>query len=157
MNRQLLKHKGYSGSIDVSLEDSCLFGEVLFIKDTVVYHGATLSELSEAFKEAVEQYIADCNELGRDPNKPFSGSFNVRVKSETHRELALLAFRRGESLNQIVSQACDNFIRVVEFAQNGKLSLDITHHHKVQCSISQEVGERMPFKKEPTWRPQVVA
>ena len=31
MNNQL-KHKGYIGSIEASLEDNCLFGKILFIK-----------------------------------------------------------------------------------------------------------------------------
>lgn len=44
MNNQL-KHKGYIGSIEASIEDNCLFGKLLFIKALVSYEGKTVAEL----------------------------------------------------------------------------------------------------------------
>jgi len=38
VNNQL-KHQGYIGSIEASLEDNCLFGKILFIKALVSYEG----------------------------------------------------------------------------------------------------------------------
>lgn len=56
----LLQHKGYYGSIEVSPEDHCLFGRLQFIKALVSYEGQTLAELEVTFKEAVDDYLSTC-------------------------------------------------------------------------------------------------
>lgn len=106
-NTETLKYKGYLGSIVPSLEDGCLVGEVLFIRDTIIYEGESLKELQESFKYVVDQYLADCKTLGREPNKTFSGTFNVRVGPERHKALACLAYKLGKSNNQILCDAID--------------------------------------------------
>ncbi|OTJ34353.1 toxin-antitoxin system HicB family antitoxin, partial [Pseudomonas aeruginosa] len=73
MNNQL-KHKGYIGSIEASLEDNCLFGKILFIKALVSYEGKTVAELDTAFREAVDGYLATCKSRGQTPEKPSKGS-----------------------------------------------------------------------------------
>ena len=78
MNNQL-KHNGYIGSIEASLEDNCLFGKVLFIKALVSYEVKTVAELDAAFREAVEDYLTTCQALGQTPEKPCKCSFNVLV------------------------------------------------------------------------------
>jgi predicted HicB family RNase H-like nuclease len=103
----LLKHKGYIGSVEVSLGDACLHGKILFIQDIVTYEGQTVSELKQAFVEAVEDYLATCEELGREPQKPFSGSFNVRVGPELHKAAAEQAYRENISLNELVKCALE--------------------------------------------------
>ena len=46
-----LKYKGYSGSVEYSEEDSCLFGKVLGLKkDCITYEGETISELKSDFE-----------------------------------------------------------------------------------------------------------
>jgi predicted HicB family RNase H-like nuclease len=63
-----MKHKfeyqGYYGSAEVSVEDNLLHGHLLFIKDVVSYAAKTPADLEQAFKEAVEDYLATCAELG---------------------------------------------------------------------------------------------
>ncbi len=102
-----LKYCGYTGSIEVSIEDGCLHGRILFIDDIVTYEGQTVGEIAAAFRESVDRYIAHCKETGKQPNKPYSGSTNVRIGQERHRALAQLAFRRKSSLNDLICQAVD--------------------------------------------------
>ncbi len=102
---QTLKHRGYQGSVDVSLEDKCLFGKILFIDDSVSYEGETLLELEEQFQEAVHVYLETCEELGRNPDKPYSGTFNVRVGPERHVAAVKAAYTAGMNLNEFVGQA----------------------------------------------------
>lgn len=108
--KNTFSYKSFEGSMEVSAEDQCLYGEVLFIKDTIVYHGATFQELEAAFRIAVDDYIQDCAALNRDPNKPFSGSFNIRIGSELHRSLALFSFKKNISINNAVTQAVEMII-----------------------------------------------
>ncbi|KTC36860.1 antitoxin HicB [Pseudomonas sp. ABAC21] len=114
MNNQL-KHKGYIGSIEASLEDNCLYGKVLFIKALVSYEGKTVAELDAAFQEAVDDYLAPCQALGQTPEKPCKGSFNVRVGHDLHLAAALEATRKKVTLNDLTRQALNEFLQ-----QHGK-------------------------------------
>jgi predicted HicB family RNase H-like nuclease len=100
--RRTLEHKGYTGSVDFSLEDDVLHGKILFINDLVNYEGSTLQELQKAFEEAVDFYLATCAEEGVAPDKPCSGTFNVRISQELHKQAQTEAARRGLSLNDFV-------------------------------------------------------
>jgi len=105
-----LTHNGYAGSVDVSVEDDCLHGRILFIDDIVTYEGNTVPEVAAAFKAAVDRYIAHCKDMGKEPNKPYSGTFNVRVGPQRHRAMAQRAYREKTSLNELFCQATDLFL-----------------------------------------------
>ena len=65
----------------------------------------------KAFHEAVDSYLEDCNNLEKAPDKPFKGSFNVRVNPELHKEVSLYALQHGDTLNGVVRKALDVFIK----------------------------------------------
>ena len=100
-----LEYKGYTGSIEYSKEDELLYGRVLGIKGLISYEGQTGHELEDDFKEAIDVYLADCKETGKIPEKPFKGSFNVRIPSKLHQEAALLAMQDKMSLNNFVAES----------------------------------------------------
>lgn len=97
-----LTYKGYSGSVDISVEDNCLHGKIEFINDLVTFEGSSPIELKSAFEEAVDRYLAYCKKTGTVPDKPFSGSFNVRTGAALHRQSAQVAASKGISLNEHV-------------------------------------------------------
>jgi predicted HicB family RNase H-like nuclease len=97
-----LTYQGYSGSVDISIEDNCLHGKIEFINDLVTFEGLTPIELKTAFEEAVDRYLAYCKKTGTVPDKPFSGSFNVRTGAALHRLSAQVAASKGVSLNEHV-------------------------------------------------------
>jgi predicted HicB family RNase H-like nuclease len=97
-----LEYIGYLGSFEMDMSDNILHGKLLHIKDLVTYEGASPKELEEQFKLAVEDYIASCEADGIEPDKPFKGSFNIRIRPELHRELARSARESGKSLNDYV-------------------------------------------------------
>lgn len=101
----LLEYKGFLGSVDYSAEDACLTGEVLFIDGTIVYGGESVDEIKAMFEEAVDGYLEMCEQNGIEPQKPFKGSFNVRIDPELHKQAAIAAKCAGQSLNQFVGQA----------------------------------------------------
>ena len=79
-----MNYKGYLGSVEFSLEDNCLFGRLLHVNDLVNYEADSPVLLKKAFKEAVDDYLATCKQLGKEPDKFFKGSFNVRVTPGLH-------------------------------------------------------------------------
>jgi predicted HicB family RNase H-like nuclease len=100
-----LNYKGYTGTIEYSKEDEVLFGKVLGIQALISFEGKTGRELENDFKEAIEDYLAICNENGVVPEKPFKGNFNVRISAELHRKAALLALKDKMSLNSFVAES----------------------------------------------------
>ncbi len=101
----LLEYKGYQGTIEYSKEDDLLFGKVLHIDSLIQYDGSSVSEIKTAFIEAVDGYLAFCEQTGRSPNKPYSGTFNIRIGPDLHRDAAMAAVERGMKLNEFVRDA----------------------------------------------------
>ena len=97
-----LKYKGYLGTIEPDLETGELFGKLAFIRDLITYEAETLKALEQAFKESVDGYLESCTELGKNPDQPFKGTFNVRISPEMHRKAVLAS---SNSLNAFVSDA----------------------------------------------------
>lgn len=59
-----LRYKGFIGSVNFSEEDSVFFGKIEGINGMVNFEGQSVQELTEAFHEAVDDYLAYCEEEG---------------------------------------------------------------------------------------------
>jgi len=100
-----LYYKNYIGSIAFSNEDAVFHGKILGIKSLISYEGESVKTLIKDFHDAVDDYLDLCEQNGVKPEKPYKGSFNVRIGSELHRKAALAASARGISLNTLVEEA----------------------------------------------------
>ena len=100
-----LEYKGYSGSIEYSAEDNLLYGQILGIQGLISYEGVTGKKLEADFKEAINSYLSDCKAAGITPEKPFKGSFNVRIPSKLHQKAALLAMEAKISLDNFITES----------------------------------------------------
>ncbi|MGX4675642.1 type II toxin-antitoxin system HicB family antitoxin [SAR92 clade bacterium H246] len=105
MKQTLLKYKSYQGTVEIDLDEGHLYGEVQFINDVIGYHGDTPPELEAAFIEAVDDYLNDCAELNKLPNRTLSGSFNVRIGGDNHKALAVKSLETGQSINELIKRA----------------------------------------------------
>jgi predicted HicB family RNase H-like nuclease len=101
----LLNYKGYYGSVEYSAEDRVFFGEIEFINDLVTFEATNVDELEKEFKSAIDHYIKTCKKLNREPQKPFKGQFNIRIKPELHKKASIVAIKRKISLNKLVENA----------------------------------------------------
>lgn len=110
--KDMLKYKGYHGSIHFDEEDLILFGKVEFIKALISYEGESAVEIKKAFEEAIDDYILMCKKENINPEKPFKGTFNVRVGEALHEKAAIAAIDRGIKLNEFVRQAIEHELRV---------------------------------------------
>jgi predicted HicB family RNase H-like nuclease len=93
-------YKGYAARIEYSDEDGCFIGHIAGIKDVIGFHEESVKELRLAFEEAVDDYLATCEKLGREPQKPYSGKLMLRVPPEVHAHVAMMAQTHGLSINQ---------------------------------------------------------
>ena len=103
--KDMLSYKGYFGSIHYNQKDRIFYGKIEFIRALISYEGRDGDTLEAAFEEAVEDYLATCSEQGTTPEKPFKGSFNVRIAPELHERVAIAASQHGMSLNRYVAEA----------------------------------------------------
>ncbi len=95
-----MTYKGYSARIEYSDEDECFVGRVAGIRDIISFHGESVKEIRQAFKEAMDFYLETCAERGETPNKPYSGKLMLRVPPELHAGVAAAAEVSGKSINQ---------------------------------------------------------
>lgn len=105
-----MEHKGFAARVGYSEEDGCFIGHIAGIRDVIGFHGESVAELRAAFEEAVDDYLATCKKLGKEPNKPYSGQFRLRLAPELHARAAMLAETRGKSLNTWVSEVIEKSI-----------------------------------------------
>jgi len=103
----ILQYKGYYASLHFSSEDEVFYGKLLGIDDLVNFEGASVKELKKAFYEAVDDYLATCKDLGKEPNKTYKGTFNVRISTDLHKAAAVFASIHNISLNDFVKTAID--------------------------------------------------
>lgn len=106
----VLQYKNYVASVHFSAEDEVFHGRISGINDLVSFEGTTVSELKDAFYEAVEDYIETCKKIGKDPEKTYKGTFNVRIPADLHRKAAREAKLKNMSLNDFVRHAIDQLL-----------------------------------------------
>jgi predicted HicB family RNase H-like nuclease len=101
----VLKYKGYIGSMETSVRDMCLHGKILFINDLITYEAETPNALKLAFEEAVDDYLETCAKLKKIPQISYKGTLNVRIGPSLHKEVAFHAEMEGVSINEYIKQA----------------------------------------------------
>ena len=112
MMKNILKYKGYTGSVNFDADDRIFHGRVLGITDVIGFEGQSVTDLEKDFHEAIEDYLETCREIGKEPEKPFSGRFVVRIPSELHCAVALEAKKQKKSINSWIADTCKNAIEV---------------------------------------------
>lgn len=103
-----MEYKNYVGSVEFSESDGVFFGKVMGIRAMISYEGTTAKELVEDFHGAVDDYLALCEAEGKEPERAYKGSFNVRVSPELHKQAVIYASSHQMSLNSLVESALRN-------------------------------------------------
>jgi len=99
----MTNYKGYVGQFNVDTETGLIRGKVINTRDVITFHGSTVEEAKQAFRDSVDEYLAFCESLGEAPEKPYSGKLLVRLTPKVHQELDILAKLQGKSINTLVS------------------------------------------------------
>lgn len=102
-----MTYKGYLGSVNYSDKDQVFFGKIEGINGLVNFEGESVKELTEAFHEAVDDYLAYCADEGISPDKSYTGILNVRLTPSIHRQIAMLAMQAGLSINAYIKDALE--------------------------------------------------
>ena len=106
--RDLLTYKGYVTRIHY--EDGVLYGKLEGIRDLINFESESALKIEEEFHDAVDAYLAMCEDHGEEPERPFKGAFNVRIPAELHRDLYFLSVEEDVSLNRVMEEAAIEYV-----------------------------------------------
>jgi predicted HicB family RNase H-like nuclease len=111
-----MNHNGYIAGIEFDEEDRIFTGRLLGIDDIVTFHGESVAELETALHEAVAHYLDVCIKTGREPQKPYSGRFALRMPPELHAQTAAKAASVGKSIK--MTDVTQSILRTVRSCRN---------------------------------------
>lgn len=110
MGKNILEYKGYVTKVTYDVHTQLLSGKVEGIVDAVTFECADVHGVERAFHDAVDHYLAFCENVGRRPAKAYKGQFNVRIDPKLHRAISLLAAQQDETLSAAVEHALQAYV-----------------------------------------------
>ena len=117
----ILKYKNYIAKIEYSSEDQLLYGKV--------------------------EGIQSCEELNLEPDKPFKGSFNIRISPDLHREAYFAAIKEGISLNKLTENAISAYLSKNYLMPNITIQIEVANPAKaVQYPVKTDNIYHLDFK-----------
>lgn len=147
MSKELLEYNGYSGSVEISIKDGCAHGKILFINDLVTYESDSIPQLKCEFEDAVDDYLETCKEVGKDPDKSLTGSFNARIGGDLHKKAVLRAIHDDVSLNKVLICSMEMYLNGASEIHN-HLNVNI---HKDKKHESDVLTSRLTVRKPHLW------
>lgn len=106
----MLKYKGYAGIVQFDDEAMIFYGEVMGLRDVITFQGTTAREIKKEFERSIDGYLDWCEELGQEPEHPYSGNIHIRLAPELHAILAIKAKNSRQSLNSFINQTLQQVI-----------------------------------------------
>ena len=102
-----MNYKAYTARVEFDEHDGIFWGKVLGLaaKENITFEGDTVTQLTQDFHHAIDFYLADCANTGRQPLKPASGKLLLRVDPQVHGAALIAAKASGQSPNQWAAAA----------------------------------------------------
>lgn len=108
----IMKYKGYWAEIKYSDEDECFCGWIEGLRnDSISFEGVTVKELKKDFKDAIDDYLNTCKELGEEPEQQCKGSLNVRLGTELHNKAKMKSIEENISINELIKNAVAAYLK----------------------------------------------
>ena len=125
MKNDLLEYKGYRARVVYDNETKSLWGEVVGITDYIDFQSDSLKTIEKEFRKAVDEYLTFCEEVGKEPEKEYKGSFNIRIGTDLHKQIALQSLKEGKSINEYVKEIfTENKITIEKIFEKSKIKID---------------------------------
>ena len=111
-----MMYKGYVGEIEYDDDFKIFSGSVINTRTVITFQGKSVDELNKEFQLSVDDYLEWCKEDGIEPEKPYSGKFNVRLSPLFHSKVAIAAKKLNMSLNSFVEKSLNDELNSMELA-----------------------------------------
>jgi len=110
----MMEYKGYLGVVEFDDKAQLFHGDVINTRDVITFQGTSVEEIQKAFHDSIDDYLEWCEKDGVNPEKPYSGKFNLRLSPELHREVAVTAKKLKISINSFVEKALQDEINIYQ-------------------------------------------
>lgn len=107
----VMEIQGYKATIKYDPVIDKFRGEFVTLNGGADFYASNIKDLREEGKISLKVFLEMCREEGVDPQKKYSGKFNLRVTPELHAEVAVKAAAEGKSLNQCVADMLGEVVR----------------------------------------------
>lgn len=105
-----MKWQNYVAMIEYDPDIRMFHGRVINANSIITFYGASVNELDCEFEKSMQVYFDLCQEQGKQPDKPYSGRFNIRMTPQQHERLAAAAAASGKSLNAWVVEKLERAV-----------------------------------------------
>ncbi|MCB0419629.1 MAG: type II toxin-antitoxin system HicB family antitoxin [Bdellovibrionales bacterium] len=107
----MLKYKNLLGRVTYDDEAKILHGEVIGINDVITFQAKDADTIEAEFKASVDDYLAFCEEEGKEPEKSVSGETRIRMGEERHLLVSKISQAKNVSMNDWLNEAIDEKIK----------------------------------------------
>lgn len=94
-----MEYKGYVARVQFDESVGLLHGRVENISDVVTFEATSVDQLEREFHISVDEYLAVCAELGKEPERPYAGKILLRMDPQAHARVAAAAAAADMSVN----------------------------------------------------------
>ncbi len=112
----MMNYKGFIGKVEYDDDAKIFSGEVINTRDVITFQGTSVNEIETEFHNSIDDYLNWCKEDGVEPEKPYSGKFNVRLMPELHQKVAAAAHVLNISLNKFVEKSLEDELSSKHFS-----------------------------------------
>ena len=143
-----MNYKGYTGKVEYDDDAGILFGKVVDIADVITFQGTSVDEIRQAFRDSIDDYLEFCNELGKEPARPFSGQLPFRTTPEHHRLIFLAAQNAGKSMNGWMDDVLTEAARGSLSGRDDDVAATAARQEKTRGASGQVAEERAAYEAE---------
>ena len=101
--RHTMEVGGYQAAIQFDPDIEMFRGEFVGLNGGADFYARDIAGLRREGVASLKVFLDMCREDGVEPQRQFSGKFNVRIPPELHAAVAVAAAADGKSLNQWVA------------------------------------------------------
>ena len=117
-----IQWKGYIAKIEYDQDIRKFYGIVQNATSVITFYGSSVEELEQEFENSMLEYFKVCEESGRQPDKPYSGKFSVRLTPQMHGRIVASAIQAGKSVNKWVADTLEHSLMIKTDKGHGRKS-----------------------------------
>lgn len=99
-----MHYEGYVAQVTLDVDSGLLHGRVMNTRDVITFEAKDVAGLRQEFERSIQDYRNWCQELGQEPERPYSGKISLRVSPALHRQAFAAAAEEGASLNRWIEE-----------------------------------------------------
>jgi predicted HicB family RNase H-like nuclease len=142
----MIEYKGYTGVFEFDPSGDAFHGRVIGLQDVVTFEGRSIDELRHEMEASVDDYLELCEEVGKEPERPYRGEFLVRTTPEVHRAVATAAEAEGVSLNAWVESTLTAVVGQEKGARRARSGAAATKRRPKGKTPPSKRGKRSPSR-----------